>query len=339
MKKLFLGLVVLTLLFLPFGSVQAADSLDQSCNVEFGGLGQFHDQTEYQTFTPSMNRLSKVAIRVDGGGGGVPITLKIYHGGAELINAGTQNSPFGNAILTYDFADIEVTPGDGTYRIWPQTGGGLVDWIISAPNCNLGGTLYRDGADQNADAVFYTYGYNYSAPAADPTASAANQSSSDSPSSTANVSTTIKAPSQLKAEAVSSQAVLTWKASSSTDIDGYKVYRSSEEKKNFKEITKVDKKTLTYTDPAAAGLYYYYVRAYKGTSVSSASNTASVTLEAVSASATPTATPDASVGVTAVEGFWSTTNPWMWIILAIVFLLVAGGGFFYYRRKKLTQVK
>lgn len=69
---------------------------------------------------------------------------------------------------------------------------------------------------------------------------------------------------------------LDWKATTTADIDGYKIFRSGEEKNNFKEIAKTtDKNILTFTDSQAAigQKYYYLVRAYKGTKESASSNT------------------------------------------------------------------
>lgn len=68
---------------------------------------------------------------------------------------------------------------------------------------------------------------------------------------------------------------LTWTASVTTDIDGYKVFRSTTEvTKDFKEIAKTEKNIVTFTDNTAAigTKYYYMVRAYKTTKESVNSN-------------------------------------------------------------------
>lgn len=72
---------------------------------------------------------------------------------------------------------------------------------------------------------------------------------------------------------------LDWKASATADIDGYKVFRSIEESKNFKEIAKTEKAILTYTDNSAVigQKYYYMVRAYKTTKESASTSTLSAT--------------------------------------------------------------
>lgn len=68
---------------------------------------------------------------------------------------------------------------------------------------------------------------------------------------------------------------LDWKASTTTDITGYKVFRSTTEvTKDFKEIVKTEKTIVTYTDNTATigQKFYYMVRAYKGTAESASSN-------------------------------------------------------------------
>jgi len=70
---------------------------------------------------------------------------------------------------------------------------------------------------------------------------------------------------------------LEWKASVTTDIDGYKVFRSTDEKTNYKEVAKVLKSIVTYTDNSLSvgQKYYYQVRAYKTTKESTSSDTVS----------------------------------------------------------------
>jgi len=68
---------------------------------------------------------------------------------------------------------------------------------------------------------------------------------------------------------------LIWTASVTTDIDGYKVFRSTTEvTKDFKEIAKTEKSIVTFSDNTAAigTKYYYMVRAYKTTKESVNSN-------------------------------------------------------------------
>jgi len=92
--------------------------------------------------------------------------------------------------------------------------------------------------------------------------------------------TSIKAPTALVVADVAADQggslKLDWTASTTADIDGYKVFRSTAEKTGFAEIAKTTDKTIvTYTDNTAAigTKYYYMVRAYKTTKESASSNT------------------------------------------------------------------
>jgi hypothetical protein len=99
----------------------------------------------------------------------------------------------------------------------------------------------------------------------------------------AATSTSIKQPTDLVAADVGADQggsiKIDWKASITIDIDGYKVFRSIEESKNFKEIAKTEKTILTFTDNSAVigQKYYYMVRAYKTTKESASTSTLSAT--------------------------------------------------------------
>lgn len=150
------------------------------------------------------------------------------------------------------------------------------------------------GLDQGADLGFITYSRVADAPVVTPPTSTPTVTTAATPIPTgvtagsgaapAATTTSIKSPTELVvADAPADQGgalKLDWKASTTADIDGYKVFRSTEEKKNFKEIAKTtDKAILTYTDNTAAigTKYYYMVRAYKTTKESVSTNTANGT--------------------------------------------------------------
>ncbi len=95
----------------------------------------------------------------------------------------------------------------------------------------------------------------------------------------AAVSASVKAPSNLiiadVPEDQGGSLKLDWTASSSSDITGYKVFRSTTEVvKDFKELVKTEKNIVTFTDNTAVigQKYYYMVRAYKTTLESASSN-------------------------------------------------------------------
>ncbi|MFA6082101.1 MAG: Ig and FN3 domain-containing protein [Patescibacteria group bacterium] len=92
----------------------------------------------------------------------------------------------------------------------------------------------------------------------------------------------INVPSSLTAEDFpgdqGGNTTLKWKASTSSTINGYMVYRSTtDQTKDFVNVAKTEKTVLQYIDTKAdvGTTFYYFVRAYKGTSESKSSNTVS----------------------------------------------------------------
>jgi len=99
--------------------------------------------------------------------------------------------------------------------------------------------------------------------------------------------------------------VLVWKASTTADIDGYKIFRSTEEKLNFKEVALTVKAIVTYIDNTAAigQKYYYIVRAYKGALESASSAT-------VSSASVDNLAPTAPVNFTFAKNALDFTLAW-----------------------------
>ena len=94
-------------------------------------------------------------------------------------------------------------------------------------------------------------------------------------------SKSIKPPTDLLAENAADEAgetiKLTWKISESTDIDGYKIFRSEQEKDGFTEIALAEKGITEFIDKTVESgkTYYYFLRSYKGDAESESSNTVS----------------------------------------------------------------
>ena len=72
---------------------------------------------------------------------------------------------------------------------------------------------------------------------------------------------------------------LDWSASSTVDIDGYKVFRSIKRNSGFKKIGQTDEITFEFFDDSvsASTTYYYVVRAFQTNLQSASSNVASIT--------------------------------------------------------------
>lgn len=93
-----------------------------------------------------------------------------------------------------------------------------------------------------------------------------------------NISSAIAKPTGLTAtyNATAKAVVLTWKASTTSTIGGYNVYRSETASKDYKKIGDTGKTTVTLSDAniTASATYYYMVRAYKDIAESANSNEA-----------------------------------------------------------------
>lgn len=156
----------------------------------------------------------------------------------------------------------------------------------------------------------------------------------------ANTSSSIGAPTNLELSQinVSSKPVLysKWTASNTSDIDGYKVFRSDKEKTGYKNIAKVDKKILEYKDAevVVGKTYYYQIRAYKGSSESKSSNTEWKMVEAIKI---PTTTPGISISqissVPIVTEEKSDITWWLWWGILVLLLMIVLVFLLYYAKK------
>jgi hypothetical protein len=199
----------------------------------------------------------------------------------------------------------------------------IIAGMMAGSRPNYGFAIYGDESSGNWQRSIYTdeYGYSgkayfyidYTPPVADQGAgqttggsTTGSQNSSTSTSGTNSTtstnhtapakvtSKTIAPVSNLRLEPVIGQdqtlVNLTWDASATSDIDGYKVYRS-ENNLDFLSLGQSDKSTVTFTDtPEKEKTFYYKVRAYKGSDESADSNIVSF-LPEVTATPTPEVNP------------------------------------------------
>lgn len=181
---------------------------------------------------------------------------------------------------------------------------------------------YRNGVpvtEANQDFGFRTFGYNPDTPtpADDQTGNQGTNGttgiSSEAPS--ANVTADIAKPTELKAEYTATDPAkrgikLTWKASTTTDIDGYMLFRSETKGKAYTKTGQVDKSKLEYLDQTvqAGKTYYYIARAYKGSSQSYSSNEASAAVPADAGPSLPTGLKVSFFSDTKIKVGWSK-NP------------------------------
>lgn len=146
------------------------------------------------------------------------------------------------------------------------------DWVIPNPEVNQPDPVVPDPGTPTPDPVVV----NPTPAAETPLPTGVTEGSNAAPAAT---TTAIKPATTLTAVDVpddqGGSILLNWKASATTDITGYKVFRSTSESTNtFKEIAKAEKTILTFTDHTAeiGQQYFYMVRAYKTTLESVNSN-------------------------------------------------------------------
>jgi hypothetical protein len=306
MKKLLFSVIGMTAVLgsglFYIGHPQAEESTqDQYCapgpetDYEMLGAGGV---VRSQTFKPTQNRLSEIDIKIGGLGlnGGTPITVKLYgpgFGGPELATKTILPTIAEPSIRSWTFGSpVTVTPGE-TYRfILEESGAGSVYWYYGAGGVNCDGQdrtyAFRDDTHMTWDWNYKTLGYTVadpSTPGTTDTGATAKSTTSVTLGETLGTATTaIAKPANLTAAYSDSDKgiKLSWKASTTTDIDGYKVFRSESADKGFAKIKDIAKNVATYLDQdiAASKTYYYQVRAYKASEQSYSSNTASAQVPA-----------------------------------------------------------
>jgi len=276
MKKL-LGLVVgilllAPLLATPLDSAKANYNIDNRCNFQddtlyenVNGGGGY-----YQTFTPKENRITSAVLMLGAFQTDSTATLKIMDSGSSTLATQAITVSGGNPVVpapfSFDnFSPITVTPGHVYKLALVRSAGNTLYWYKTT-TCDISGNAYADGASlPAADYVFTTYGYTESSPAPTPTPS-----------------TQIAAPTKTAAtyQASTKQVKLTWDKSTTTDIEGYNIYRSEDASQSFTKLGQVGGSVTEYQDTTiiAKKTYYYYVKTYKSSNESAQSNTASVTI-------------------------------------------------------------
>jgi len=285
-------------LVFPKNQAQASSEVDQQYTGGTSSAAITEDTRTWQSFRPSKSKLDKIEVEVIAQGGTRTINCKIkqytQEGYQDIADCGSKNQTTG--WMTFDFDDINVTidaryaialssSGSGSYPLWK--------WNSNSGNYSRGYAVYQATDYPNGDFNFKTWGYNpeeenlQSNESSGQSETSSNQSGGSAGTNqipAATTSAAIKAPSNLKAENAPTDkggaVKLTWTASQTTNISGYKIFRSDKEKSGFKNIAKTDKKTLTYTDSNVeiGKTYYYFVRAYKDSEESASSNTANITV-------------------------------------------------------------
>jgi len=296
--------MTITILVIVFSFVQAPLSMaaeaDQYCTPGTAWVTVNGHSSIYQTFTPEMNRLSRVGLWVEGDADG-SVHLRVMKGSA-VIGSGSRTEPSGYALIYFDFDDLELTAGS-TYKLFVTTGAGNTSlrWHRSAAgsNCYAGGAAILDGVEKDYDWGFATYGFIYTPPEEEPEEEPGqdDQQPGDSDQGTKPVDysdqagvaegdnqapnsitdSSLNTPKLLKAEDVlkdqGGAIKLSW---DKINVNaGYKIFRSTEKKfESFRNIATADKNTTTFVDTKAKTnqRYYYFIRNYLINAESESSN-------------------------------------------------------------------
>ena len=312
MKKIIGHLICLfflvPILSLPVTKVKAESSPDISCSFMDPTLYENVDNSGgyYQTFYPTKNRLNKIVLHLAAFQTDSTATVKLLSSDGSELASQSQNvtgaEPVSPADYTFAGFSVIITPGNLYKLVLLRSAGNTLYWYKTT-NCAIAGNVYAGGTPfAAADYVFTTYGYD---------------AASDQP---ASETSSIAAPTDAKAEYVASgnKVKISWTKSATTDIDGYRIFRSLEKTKGFTKVGSTDNKTYEYFDTTitANKTYYYLVKAYKSGDEGTSSDIAEVKIPATAKTTTPTTA--------------ATQGSWLWFyllfggvgLLLIIFLIV-----------------
>jgi hypothetical protein len=296
MRKVLLAcFVFIWSVFIYSDRASAGPSIDQQHTAGTGSLAISTGLRMAQRFMPTMTGLCKVELELTNVGSNQKISIAIRHTSDgtnwdEGALATVSNQTVTNGWNVFDFEDITVDTSPA-YAIFITAADYGPQWKYKGGPSEYGNgyAIFQNNPQYDWDFNFKTWGTNPVDTVDENTQPTGQQSDSDNGDSsavagktpTATTSSSIEKPTELKAE-YAEGAKLTWKASKTTDISGYLVFRSEAKGEGYQGIGKVEKTKVEYLDKTAVAgtTYYYIVRAYKGTDQSASSNEASLTIPA-----------------------------------------------------------
>lgn len=313
--------------------------------------------TRAQTFTAAVDNFTGFyAYLNDRVNGATIVAYLINESTQEVMEDSLQRMGSGNGWEEFTFNS--PLSKESVYRVKilvPNASG--VKWVRSGDVYAGGWHYYGAGPsdyDLSSDLVFQAWGYDNpvvtdqqtSTPTKEQTASqtattaasgatTAEVSPTASETPVASVATSIAKPTELKA--VYNKTVdLSWKGSATSDVDGYKIFRSETKGKNYNKVGQVAKTQTAFSDKTvlAGKTYYYIVRAYKGSDQSDSSNEASVEITAENiANAVPAIEPLTELSL-AQNTKIPNINIYLWILGLSALVMIALLIFMIRRRKK-----
>lgn len=305
--------------------VSAESESDQYCDDdEINTADKFWDfngHTLAQSFTPDQINLDSVMVAVAMGADNpdlVTVELRKITDGDALIAARSVTGS--TQLVSWVELDFTGTTVDTNkqYQIIVSTTSTTAHWVYSTADCYDGGTVIADGSAQtDQDFGFVTTGSGGATPVS------AEEPTTETPATGTSTTTItiIEKPTAVKAEYLTADKniKISWAKSTTTDIDGYKIYRSEFRTKAYEKISEVNKNVIEYRDNAltAEKTYYYFVRAYKGSDESENSGLASATTPIAEATVAISETPKKAI--TPIDpGDNSSTNYQLPIIVWIL---------------------
>ncbi len=346
MKKIVNWLLMLSVVFLSFGSVYAAEGelFAKNTILSEGYLSLDSTSTRAQTFTAGVDTITSFSAYLrDRVAGSTIVAYLINESSKEVMAEDSERMDGGDG--WEEFVFNTALDKESVYRVKilvPNVAN--VKWVYSNDNYPGGMRYYGENTyAEDSDLVFQAWGTN------DPVAPDEQQAppvpeSSDQPSSDTNVSSAeapatttssaIAKPTELVATLNTGAVDLAWKKSATADIDGYKVFRSETAGKNFTKIGEVGKNVLTFSDTNTQSekTYYYIVRAYKGMQESASSNEVSITLPSDDGLVLISDLNEGAEEEKGMSLLWKILIPLIIIILAVV-------GYLAYKKYKAKKSK
>jgi hypothetical protein len=286
LKTLLIGIIFLAFLCLPLSSVLAAQ-LDASNETGSVSLLTIAGRPKCaQTFKPGFPTLNSISVYLGNGDGSVTLRLIRVASGETIYGQAKGIAGWTWYTFTPDAGSVAVNAGE-VYEINISTSS-ATQWKLGT-NGYPNGMAYYPDADPDTDFYFRTYGTPAASPSASssatPTTSAAPGSGIVGSAPATTTDSSIKSPTALKAEDVSDKdknepkVKLTWTASTTTSIDGYRVYSKKEGDADFALVAEINKDTKEYTDAKVEfdKKYTYMVRANKSNKESESSNEVTIT--------------------------------------------------------------
>lgn len=358
MKKALLFLGIMLSLFLGATPALAGPSVDQSNTTGGDSISIKDEFVARQAFRPAMSTLTHVKVNLSQASGTINCIVSKYNGTDwdPLMFINDQVAAAG--WNTFDFPDTAMTVG-GRYRIELAADNSFTRWFYGTQATDP--DLYSRGYATwgltaeltpinhlDSDFQFQTWGTDPVDIVEEQTNPGSNQdpeqtgeavtstttptaSAGTSPSAT--TSATINPPTELAA-AYTDMGKLSWKASTSTLISGYVIFRSETAGADYLEIGKSDKAVLEFDDTTTepGKTYYYVVRSYTSSAQSANSNEATLTIPGETE--LPLLVESTETAANTETGVAKALASWFWYLVVLLILLVLLLAFLIVRRKR-----